>query len=516
MKLALPEQMGAIDQYAIRQMGIPGIVLMENAALKVVEEAEKMLGGLKDRDVLLLAGKGNNGGDAFAAARHLYHRGSCVVLYIMADIVGISGDAATNLQIAGNMGIRIIELAGTGNYSDLLADIGKAELIIDGIFGTGFKGEVAGVPGDVIRMVNRSGKKVLAIDIPSGVQGKTGKTAQLCIKADRTVTFCLPKLGLVVHPGCEYTGELVVADIGIPRQAVESQDIKFETIDRNMVSSIMPGRWENSNKGDYGKVMLVSGSTGMTGSGRLCAMSALRAGAGLVYLGVPASLSPIYSAALVEPIVVPLEDGGNGRLSPACASEILEQMAKMDAAAVGPGLSTGEGVPEVVYDVVENAEIPLVLDADALNAIARNKQVLRKLKKQAVITPHPGEMARLTGKSIGEIQIDRINTAAGFAAEWGTVVVLKGSRTVVALPDGRTYINISGNPGMATGGTGDVLAGIIAGLSAQGMAPAGAAAAGVYLHAAAGDAAAARKGMHGMTAGDLLEELPYVIKNLTP
>lgn len=514
MKLANPEQMRAIDAYAINELGIPGVVLMENAALKVVEEAEKMLGSLKGRNILLLAGKGNNGGDAFAAARHLFNRGAAVVVYITAKLEDVTGDAGVNLSIVWKMGIKLVELMENGDYAEFLKDVEKAELIIDGIFGTGFKGKIRGLVRDIAESINSSLKRVLAIDIPSGVDGETGKVSGICIRAERTVTFCLPKAGVIMHPGCEYAGELVVADIGIPKAAIEKQNIKAEVIDREMVSSIIPKRKDNSNKGDYGRVLLVSGSTGMTGSGCLCANAALRSGVGLVYLGVPASLSPIYSSVLLEPIVVPLDDNGEGRLSGRSADTILDRLEKMDAAAIGPGLSTGEGVAEDVFKVVEHAKVPLVLDADALNAIAGDINVFKKLKTQAIITPHPGEMARLTGLSIKEIQADRSAIASRFAGEWGIVVVLKGSRTVIALPDGRMYINTCGNPGMATGGTGDVLTGIIAGLAAQGMTPANAAIAGVYLHARAGDAAAERKGMAGMVAGDLLEELPYILKAL--
>lgn len=507
--------MAAIDAYAINELGIPGIVLMENAALKVVEEAAKMLGGLRSRRILLLAGKGNNGGDAFAAARHLRNKGSEVIIYITAKQEEVSGDAGTNLAIAGKTGIQIVELPACSDLSKFSEDISKADLIIDGILGTGFKGELSGLIKAVAGLVNSSPGRVLSIDIPSGVDGGTGRVEGLCIKAERTVTFCLPKVGLVLHPGCDYTGELIVADIGIPEEAIKKQNIKLFTIDSNMISSVIPERKADSNKGSYGRILVISGSTGMTGSGCLCAGAALRSGAGLVYLGVPASLAPIYSSAILEPVILPLEDYGTGRVSKACMGKLLEHLGRMDAAAIGPGLSTGESVPEVIYSVIENTGVPLVIDADALNSIAVNINILKRLKATAVITPHPGEMARLLGTDIRKVQEDRLGAAVNFAAEWGVIVVLKGSRTIIAFPDGRAYINTGGNPGMATAGTGDVLTGIIAGLAGQGMSPEQAAVAGVYLHAAAGDAAALRKGMHGMVAGDLLEELPYIIKALT-
>ena len=507
--------MAAIDAYTIKEIGIPGIVLMENAALKVVEEAANMLGCLKDRRILLLAGKGNNGGDAFAAARHLLNKGAKVIVYITSKQEEVSGDAGTYLAIAKRIGIKIVGLTDSIDLSGFSEDISKAELIIDGIFGTGFKGGLHGLIETVAGIVNSSSAKVLAIDIPSGVNGETGKVEGACIKADRTVAFCLPKTGLLVHPGCDYTGELVVADIGIPEESIEKQSIRLFTTERDMVAAAIPPRRSDSNKGSYGKILLVSGSTGMTGSGCLCAKAALRSGAGLVYLGVPASLSSIYNLTVLEPVVLPLEDYGTGRLNKACVTKLLEQLGRMDAAAVGPGLSTGEGVPEVVYSVIENSSVPLVIDADALNSVSMNINILKKLKADAVITPHPGEMARLMGTDIKKVQEDRLGAAIGFASEWGVIVVLKGSRTIIAFPDGRAYINTGGNPGMATAGSGDVLTGIIAGLAGQGMSLEMAAVAGVYLHAAAGDAAAVNRGMHGMVAGDLVEELPYILKEMT-
>lgn len=512
MKLVIPEQMAAIDLYAITKLGIPGIVLMENAALKVAEEAEKMLKSIKGRRILLVAGKGNNGGDAFAAARHLFNKGADVAIYIAAKASDISGDAAINLNILQMMKIKTVELTEKGQIATFYNEVDRAELIIDGIFGTGFKGTINGLIKDIVEYVNSSSKAILSIDIPSGVNGETGE-ADICIKAVKTVTFGLLKRGLVIHPGCEYTGEIVLADIGIPKEAVENQNIKFEVIDRDMIAAGLPRRVTNSNKGDYGRVLIISGSTGMTGSGCLCANAALRSGAGLVYLGVPASLAPIYSAALLEPIVLPLDDNGKGVFSNAGAEEIIEKLEKISAVAVGPGISTGEGAAKTVYSIIENTKVPLILDADALNIISNDINILLKLKTQAVITPHPGEMARLTGLKISEIQANRCKVAEDFAREWGIIVVLKGARTVIAIPDGRVYICIDGNPGMSTAGTGDVLTGIIAGLAAQGIALESAAIAGVYLHAKAGDLTAMHKGMAGMVAGDILEKIPYMLKN---
>ncbi len=514
MKLATPEQMKKIDGCAINEYGIPGILLMENAAAAVAAEAVSMMGGCGDRIVAIVAGRGNNGGDAFAAARLLHSKGADVRVFLLGEKNGLSGDALSNMEILERIGIKIIELTQESCPDGFLKELAASHLILDGLFGTGLKRAITGFAAEIIEMINSAGKPVLSIDIPSGIDGGDGSVKGVCIKADATVTFCMPKLGLVLNPGCGYTGRLVTADIGIPACVLEKQDIRIWTIDSRMASGMMPGRRVDSNKGDYGRVLIITGSTGMTGSGCLASISALRTGAGLVYTGVPKSLAGIYAAKLTEPIVIPLEDNGAGSLTASCAEHILDFMKKMDAVAIGPGLTSTEEIRKIVEKVILASEVPIVIDADALNAVSADPSVLKKLKADAVVTPHPGEMARLTGKSIKEVQSDRVGTALSFAQEYGVTVVLKGSRTVVASADGRVFINTTGNAGMATAGTGDVLTGIIAGLAAQGVRIGDAAAAGVYLHGLAGDAAADYKGMNGLLAGDLADILPLVIKEL--
>jgi hydroxyethylthiazole kinase-like uncharacterized protein yjeF len=514
MKLATPEQMKAIDASAITEYGIPGIVLMENAAIAVTAEALSMLGSRKDAFVLLIAGSGNNGGDAFAIARQLHSKGVCTAVYLLGEKAAAAGDAGINLNILEKTGISVIEIAGSGLPESLLADLGKAQLIIDGLFGTGLSRKVDGTAGQVIEMVNASGKPVLSIDIPSGVDGRDGSIKGVCINAAATVTFCLPKIGLVLHPGCEHTGRLVVADISIPPRVLERSNITTEFIDAGCVSKIIPARPANSNKGDFGRVLLVTGSTGMTGSGCLASMAALRSGAGLVYTGVPKSLAPIYGSSLKEPVILPLEDNGSGSLAIECAEQILVQMRRMNVAAIGPGLTASNSISQIVGRIIRESTIPLVLDADALNVIGGDTSILKGVGIQMVLTPHPGEMARLTGLSIHDIQADRIGTAKKFAVDHRVIVVLKGSRTIVALPNGRVFVNSTGNAGMATAGAGDTLTGIIAGLIAQGADAEEAATAGVFLHGLAGDAAAERLGMHGMVAGDILDSLPQAIKRV--
>jgi NAD(P)H-hydrate epimerase len=513
MKVVTPEQMRKIDECAIREYGIPGILLMENAAVSVTAEALSMIDGYMDGFVTVVAGSGNNGGDAFAVARMLHAKGVCVRVYLVGEKGSVAGDALLNMNIIERIGLDVIELTeekgGLERFSEYMA---SSSLVIDGVFGTGLSREVTGFTAMVLGLMNDSGSRILSIDIPSGVDGSDGSIKGICIKAEATVTFCLPKLGLLLNPGCEFTGRLVTADIGIPPCAVAKQDIRTWIIDRQMAVSMLPSRSPDSNKGDCGRALIITGSNGMTGSGCLSSTAALRAGAGLVYTGVPSSLAGIYGSKLTEPIIIPLEDSGTGCLSATCSERILESLDKMDAVAIGPGLTVTEDIRKIVELVIVNCKSPLILDADALNAISPDASVLKKLKTEALVTPHPGEMARLLGVEIKDVQADRVGAALKFALEYGVIVVLKGSRTVVAFPDGKVFVNMTGNAGMATAGTGDVLTGIITGIVAQGAEIGAAVVAGVYLHGLAGDAAADYRGIHGIVAGDLVDILPVAIK----
>jgi len=514
MKIVKPEQMSEIDKFTINEIGIPGIVLMENAAVCVVNEILDLLPDLSGKRVVILAGKGNNGGDALAVARHLYNKGFDIKTYLLAKKDEIKGDAAANLKILESIGIDVIEFISEEQFPEFENVLIRADLVVDGIFGTGLKGNVRGIPARLIDVVNSSSKTVVSIDIPSGINGENGKVMGCCIRASRTVTFALPKIGLLLHPGCEYTGKITVADIGIPQKAIENFSINTYTLSRHDISSMIPVRKKEANKGSFGRVLIISGSTGMTGAGCLTAMAALRSGAGLVYIGVPSSLWHIYASSVTEAITLPLDDDGSGRLSQSLIDRIDTVIEKKDVIAIGPGLSVNNAIIEIVGSVIKKAQVPLVIDADALNAISADVSILKHLRVPAVITPHPGEMSRLTGIDIADIQNNRLEVAGEFAARWNVVTVLKGAGTVVAKPDGALFLNTTGNPGMATAGSGDVLAGIIAGLIGQGMKPEDAAVAGVYLHGYAGDVARSKKGECGMIAGDIIGELPGILKSL--
>lgn len=510
-----PTQMGEIDKFAITEIGIPGMVLMENAGICVLREIEKDIDCIKGKTICILAGKGNNGGDAFVIARHLYNRGAKVLVFILAKKADIKGDAKTNLDILNKVGIKSIEILEERDLDHSKKYISNCDMIVDGIFGTGIKGNIPYLISETINFINEKNIPVISVDIPSGIDGETGKILGTCFKAYKTVTFSYAKTGLFVHPAVEYTGEIVVADIGIPKNVLDKFDIKNHIIDESMVKDIIPKRHSDSNKGSYGKLLLLTGSKGMTGAGCLAGKAALRSGLGLLYLAVPASLTNVYDSNLIESVTLPLEDDF-GYLTKGCIKNLEDYMYDIDdidAIALGPGLSTKGDVGDVVYSIIEKAKVPLIIDADGINVLSKNIEVLNKCNVPVVLTPHPGEMARLLNISIKEVQENRIDIACDFSKKWNVITVLKGSKTIIALPDGKKFINTTGNSGMATGGTGDVLTGIIASFICQGVQAYKSVILGVYLHGLCGDNIAKIKGEHGVIASDLIEEIPYVIKS---
>ncbi|MFZ3171178.1 MAG: NAD(P)H-hydrate dehydratase [Carboxydocellales bacterium] len=510
MYIATTEEMRKLDRTAIESLGIPGVVLMENAGLQVVEVIARVLGELKDKKITIMAGKGNNGGDGFVIARHLLNRGAEVKTLLFANIEEISGDAKVNLEILQKLGHKIYPAVNTNSLNIVRVALVYTDLIVDAIYGTGFKGELSEHVGRVVEVVNESKKPVVSVDIPSGVAGDTGKVNGSCIHATHTVTFALPKLGNILQPGADYGGKLHTVDISIPQQLVNNLGLKCQLITGEMVRSMLPKRHSTTHKGSYGRVAVIAGSEGLTGAAALASMAALRTGAGLVTLGIPRGLHDLMEIKLTEVMTTPLPDTGRKTLGVEAQEPIRQMCATAQVLAIGPGLGQDGATMELVQNLLPQIPIPMVIDADALNALAQKTELIKQIPGPAVLTPHSGEMARLLGVSRTEIQEDRLKTAQAAAQDWKAVVVLKGAKTIVACPDGRTYINSTGNPGLATGGTGDVLTGVIAALIAQGLKPEEAAAAGVYLHGLAGDYLQGQLGMLGMVAGDLLEALPIV------
>lgn len=513
MKLITPEQMRRIDREAIERIGIPSIVLMENASFQISLKASEILTRNKGRRVLVVAGSGNNGGDAFAVTRHLLSMGYSVSLYALSPIGELKGDAAINAAILDNMGFDIGLLDGEESLERFAQTCSESDLVIDGLFGTGLNRNIAGPALKTIEIINGYSSCTLSIDIPSGVDGLTGRICGAAADADYTLTFFLPKLGMVQYPGAACLGELTVVDIGIPYPLADCLET-VELTDGSIISGILPQRPEDSHKGTFGKVLIIAGSYAMPGAAFLSASSAYRTGSGLVRLAVPHEVVSVLAGLVPEAVFAPLGaiEGHIAGIDAAVLEGLLEES---DAVLIGPGLSCNRDTLELVKQVASMCRKPLVLDADALNLISSELNILRQLKCDAVITPHPAEMARLTGVETDVVQTHRIETAKAFAVEYGLTVVLKGAGTVIAGPDGKVSINPTGNSGMSTAGSGDVLAGVILSLMGQGIPPYDAAVAGVYLHGLAGDKAAASKGQAGMTASDISEMIGSAIKTIT-
>lgn len=512
MNLLTAEEMQMLDSRAIKELGIPGVVLMENAGLQVLEIIYKILGNPKGKKITIFSGKGNNGGDGFVVARHLINAGAEVKTLLFADVPEVTGDAKINLNILQAMGHKVYSVGNPNSVNIVKLALLYTDLVVDAIYGTGFKGEMPEHVGNIIELINESETTVVSVDIPSGLEASTGKVRGVCVKASKTVTFGQAKLGLLIQDGPRYTGELIVADISIPDSLVKGLGVNRFLTTPEVIRNILPFRPDDGHKGTFGKVLVIGGSAGMSGAAVLTGQGALKAGAGLVTIGVPDGLQLFVDAAVTETMTRALPETGDGSIALEALAAASDLMDKADVLAIGPGLSAQQETVDFVRKLVAKLDKPAVVDADALNALAGFTEILRESKAPMVLTPHPGELARLLEMTTEEIQENRIETATLAAKEWDKVVVLKGYRTVIAAPDGTVYINPTGNAGMATGGSGDVLAGIIAGFLAQGMELMEAAVAGVYFHGAAGDLGKGQKGMLALTAGDLLDFLPLATR----
>ncbi len=511
MKICSSSQMRKLDETSIKDYGIPGVVLMENAAAATVREIEALK--LERSAAAVFCGTGNNGGDGFVIARLLHNRGWQVEVLLCGDEAKVKGDALINLEIIQKLELPVYKLAEP-ELPSAAAIAGKSALLVDALLGTGFRGALSDFYRKIIGIMNLAGKPVVSVDIPSGLDSDTGFIDSECVRADVTVTFQLPKLGLVINDGPEACGKLVTTDISIPAKAIAEAGLQINLTEPDIIKGILKKRRCNTHKGTYGRVLAVACSKGMAGSGILSAEAALRSGAGTVVLAVPESVQNAVSAHVLEVMTKGLADNETGILQEACLAQIKESLKESDSLLIGPGLTTAEGTVKVVSELVRSSEVSLVIDADGLNALAQDMSVLKNKKAEIIITPHPGEMARLLGCSAAVVQRDRLELAGKLACQYGIIVVLKGFRTVIALPDGTFYINPTGNPGMATAGSGDVLAGIIAAFVAQGYKAKEAAVCGVYIHGAAGDAAAEKNGEYGLTAGDIIKNVPHTIRNI--
>ncbi len=501
-----------IDRRAIRDFGIPGTVLMENAAAAVMTAMEKFFDGLEGVRVGILCGKGNNGGDGLALARRLRINGVPVRVALLASFGAVKGEAKVNLSILRKMDVEIVQNASSRSLADIIA---WSDILVDALLGVGLASPLKGMYAQAVDMINVSGNPVVAMDIPTGIDADSGGVMGAAVRADLTVTMAFLKRGLVLYPGAGYAGTVRVADIGIPPEIAEKEHLSVSLLDKNSVWGVISSRLPDAHKGDFGHLMVVAGSPGKAGAAILAARAALRAGAGLVSVATPNNLVPIIQAQVAEAMCVPSAESIEGTLGIGSTEELLKVTGKMSACAIGPGLSTHYETVQAVRGLIRRLTIPAVIDADGLNALDGFTDILKRVKAPVVLTPHPGEMGRLLGISSDDVQKDRITIASEFAGKYKVTVVLKGAATVVATPHGGVFVNSTGNPGMASGGTGDALTGLIGGLLVQGYSASQAACLGVYLHGRAGDLAAEEKGEASMIAGDLIDKISQAFKETT-
>jgi NAD(P)H-hydrate epimerase len=503
--------MRSIDKRAIEGRGIPGLTLMEAAGKGVVWVLRDVAGDLRGKSFAVICGKGNNGGDGFVVARLLFEKGAHVKAFLLGQKSETSPDASSNLERFVSAGGHLSELTESNLFCELAPFLKKCHFVVDAIYGTGFTGAVTGLAARTIELVNSSGQPVVSVDVPSGLDCDTGIAAGPCIRARATASLGLLKRGLVFFPGREYTGDVHVVDIGVPPECVEQEKIELEFLDHQIAREWFPRRRLDAHKGDCGKVAVVGGSVGLTGAIALCCNAALRSGAGLVTAAVPSSLNDILEVKLTEAMTRPVAETTARSLSIKAKEQVLELIESYDVVAFGPGLSRNAESAELARQVIPFASRPTVLDADGLNAFAGHAELLAAAGEQLIITPHVVEMSRLTGEDPEAILRDRVGAAQAFARKQGVVVLLKGAPTVVAQPGGMTYVNPTGNAGLASGGSGDVLTGVIAGLLGQGMLPVRAAALGAYVHGLAAEVAVDTTGEEGMIPGDLIECIPEAI-----
>ena len=520
IRLASAEEMRRADRRATERFGVPSLTLMENAGRGAADAIERVFGPARGRRVAVVCGKGNNGGDGFVVARHLAARGAAVGAWLVGRSAEVRGDAATNLAAIRQSGLPFTELAG-GGIEVLRGALREADVVVDALLGTGVSGPATGLVAEAIAALNEAGRPVSALDLPSGLSADHGRLLGPVVRARLTATFGLPKLGLFLHPGAAYAGRVEVVDLGVPRVWLE-EGVAVAIPEPEDMAALVPSRSADAHKGHYGHLLVVAGSVGKTGAAVLACRGALRAGAGLVTCAVPATQQPVVAAHLPEAMTDPLPETGAQTLSRKAVDRLVELVSRTDAVTLGPGVGLEAETQAAARELAVGVERPMVIDADGLTALVGHLGRLRQARGPRLLTPHPGEAGRLLGLSAAEVQADRVGSARRLAEESGAWVALKGAGTVVASPEGAALstpgievtLNPTGNPGMATGGMGDVLTGIAGGLLAQGLAPDAALRLAVYLHGLAGDLAAGARGPAGLLASDVADAVPAALRQL--
>ena len=514
MKVLTSKEMREIDRKTIEEIGIPGPVLMENAGIRITGAILKRFPRITEENVVIVAGKGNNGGDGFVVARHLFNLGSRPNVLLLASKQELKGDAALNLGIAEKIGVEIAEVTKIEEWKKHRIGLFHASVIVDAIFGTGLLKPAEGLYATAIEDINKAPGFKVAVDIPSGLSSDTHLLIGPAVKADLTVALAAPKIGHVLPPAEEYVGELVISDISIPPFLFEDESLKLEVIEKKDVLPYIQKRKRDSHKGTYGHLFVLAGSLGKTGAAVMAAKAALRMGAGLVTVGTPQSCLPVIARSMMELMTEALPETPQKTISEAALPMVLDLLKGKDAVLIGPGISAHPSTAKLVVSLMPKIKVPAVIDADGLNILADNPDALKSFSCPAVLTPHPGEFARLIRRSNKDVLDNRLALAAEFADKYKVFLVLKGYRTLVATPRGKIFINPTGNPGMATGGSGDVLSGMIASLIIQEKNILGATAAAVYLHGLSGDIGAKRIGERPLIAGDLIKYLPQALKEM--
>ncbi len=505
MQVARVAEMRAMDRAALEKFSIPEVILMENAgfaACSVLARETEMRG----KKCTVLCGPGNNGGDGLVVARLLHARGAQVQVFLAGQEGKFTGAAQANLAIAKRLPLEIKEVRSA---ADLKLTLRHSHLLVDALLGTGLSREVTGLYGELIALMNESGRTILSLDIPSGINGDTGEVMGTAIRADYTVTFGLPKIGNILYPGFGHCGRLFVSPISFPPRLYADANLKIQLNDH----LALPARPAEAHKGSLGKVLVIAGAANYYGAPYLAAMSFLKAGGGYVYLAAPRSVVPVVAQKASEVVFLPQEETKAGSLALANKEHLLQIAAKSDLVILGPGLSLDGETQQLVKELTTAIAKPLLIDGDGITALIGDLPLIKKRPAPTLLTPHLGEMARLTGVTPARLGGNRIPLVQETAAALGAILVMKGPHTLIGAPDGRVFINLSGNPGMATAGSGDCLTGAIAAMFGQGLPLEEAVRKGVFLHGLAGDLAAAAQGEDGLTASDILAYLPLALKH---
>ncbi len=504
MKVAKVDEMRNLDRGATEEFGISQDLLMENAGQAVYSVISRQL-GIKNSKFVIFCGGGNNGGDGLVVARKIHSNGGEVKVFLLDDEEKLRGAARKNFEIVSKIPI---EMSRINSVDSAIPELLDCDAVVDAIFGTGLIRKVSGVYKDVVQLINGSQSTVFSVDIPSGINGDTGEVMGVAVEADFTVTFGLPKLGNMLYPGYEHCGKLYVSHISFPPALYNSQTIKVAI--NNPIE--LPERVKDTHKGSYGKALFIAGSSSYLGAPYFSALSFLRAGGGLSYLAAPESLSPFIASKGSEIVLVPQRETPSGSIALENKDELLDFSQEVDMVVLGPGLSLARETQELVQKLTPKINKPLIIDGDGITAIAEDLRIMQNREAPTILTPHLGEMSRITKTEIGEISKNKVDVLQRTAKELNALIISKGAHSLIGYPNGTVFINLSGNSGMATAGSGDVLTGTIAAMHGLGLVLEDAVRTGVFIHGFSGDVAAVDKGEDGMTAQDILDFLPETVK----